>query len=302
MHADDGLTSTFDAERPRLHQMAFRMLGSVDDADDALQRAWLRAASADRTGVRSLPAWLTTVTARVCYDALRARRRRAERPLPEEPGGTGGGGRPPSSDGAPAGDPEDDAVMAESVGRALLVVLDRLSPAQRVAFVLHDVFALPFEDVGQVVERSPAAAKKLASRARARVRGATDGAEPPERADHRAVVEAFLTASRGGDIAALMELLAPDVVRRTDRVAVPAGTPSIVRGATAVAEETRVFGARARIAEVALVDGRPGIVVAPAGRLVTALRLTVADGRITEIDVVAEPSRLAAISLAVPPT
>ena len=202
--------------------------------------------------------------------------------------------------------------MAESVGLALLVVLDRLTPAQRVAFVLHDVFAVPFEEIATVVDRSPVAAKKLASRARDRVRGAaisrSPGGSPSptapttrDLAGQRALIDAFLAASRDGDLATLLDVLAPDVVRRADRFAVPAGIAAEVRGADAVAEETKVFAARARTAEVALVDGAPGIVVAPEGRLVAVLHVTVVDGRIAEFEVVGDPARLATTTVAILP-
>jgi RNA polymerase sigma-70 factor (ECF subfamily) len=297
MGSGEGLTERFEAHRDHLRQVAFRMLGSLDEADDAVQQAWMRANRADLSGVENLAGWLTTVTSRVCLDMLRSRQRRGERAL----AGSGEPGIVESSVAAPAGSsPEAEAVMAEAVGLALLVVLDRLSPAQRVAFVLHDLFAVPFDQIAQVVDRSTVATKKLASRARDRVRGpATSPASGPERAEHRAVVEAFLTASRSGDFDTLLHLLAPDVVRRADRVAIPAGTATEVRGARAVAEETRVFAARARQAEVALVDGVPGIVVAPSGGLLNVLRVTVADGRITELDVIANPTRLAETTLGV---
>lgn len=291
MSADDGLAVFFEANRDHLRGVAYRMLGSLDEAEDAVQQAWLRADQADLSGVDNLTGWLTTVTARVSLDLLRARRRRAERPFDSGVGTisvTTGGTRM-----------EDEAVMAESVGLALLVVLDRLSPAQRVAFVLHDVFAVPFEEIALVVDRSVVAAKKLASRARERVRGVTT-VEAPHPTEHRAVVDAFLAAARGGHIDVLLKLLAPDVVRRADRFAVPVGTAAEIRGARAVADETKVFAARARTAEVALVDGELGVVVAPLGRLFAVLRVTLHDGRITELEVIAEPARLEQITLAVP--
>lgn len=291
MSPDDGLAARFETNRDHLRGVAFRMLGSLDEADDAVQQVWLRAHGADLSGIANLTGWLTTVTSRVCLDTLRARRSRNEHPLTAAPTGrfvaTGGGA-----------EPEEEAVLAESVGLALLVVLDRLSPAQRVAFVLHDLFAVSFDEIAAVVDRSTVATKKLASRARERVRGVTT-VEAPEQAEHRAVVDAFLTASRGGDLDTLLELLAPDVVRRADRFAAPAGTAAEVRGSRAVADETKVFAARARAAEVALVDGTPGIVIAPLGRLYAVLRLTLDDGWITEIDVIADPAQLDQITLAV---
>jgi len=290
MNGHEGLAARFEADRAHLRGVAYRMLGSLEEADDAVQRAWLRADRSDLDGVANLTGWLTTVVARVCLDMLRSRRRRGEEPLSAVADVAAGGHRDGSG-------PEEEAVLAESVGRALLVVLDRLGPAERVAFVLQDLFAVPFEEIATVVGRTPAASRKLASRARARVRGeATVGAV--DLARHAAVVEAFLAATRGGDLDALVELLAPDVVRRADRHAVPADVAGDVRGARAVAEETRVFSRGARAAEVALVDGRPGLVVAPAGRLRVVLRLTVEDGRITVMEVISDPVGLRRVRLA----
>lgn len=287
MTPDDDLAAWFASEREHLRAVAIRMLGSAAEADDALQETWLRADGADRSAIANPGAWLTTVTSRVCLDRLRARTRRGEIALPA---GAGASARP---------EPAEEAVLVESVGRALLVVLDRLTPAQRVAFVLHDLFAVPFDEVASVVDRSVPATKKLASRARGRVRGAAD-APGPDPAGHGAVVAAFLAAARGGDLDTLLDLLAPDVVRRADRQALPAGSPTEVRGARAVAEETRIFVSRARAAAVAVVDGRPGIVVAPGARLEMVLRFAVTDGRIVAYDVIADPDRLAAVVIAVP--
>lgn len=291
MHTDDSLAARFEADRPHLRAVAYRLPGSLDDADDAVQAAWLKVCRADLREIRNLTAWLTTVVSRECLDLLRSRKRRSEAPLLDHE---------PAAPAAPVVSPADEeALLAESVGLALLVVLDRLSPAQRVAFVLHELFAVPFEEVGRVIERSPAAAKKLASRARARIHG-----DPPvERrlhADHFPLVAAFLAASRGGDVTTLLDLLAPDVVRRVDRVLVPGEVATEVRGAQAVAEETKMFAARAHAGGLAWVDGSPGVVIAPLGRLVAVLRLAVADGRIREVDVIGDPGRLAAVSLAVP--
>ncbi|MBA2387611.1 MAG: sigma-70 family RNA polymerase sigma factor [Acidimicrobiia bacterium] len=291
MSGDASLEARFESSRDQVRGVAYRVLGSLDDADDAVQRAWLRADQADLSGVENLTGWLTTVTARVCLDMLRTRRSRNERPLTVAPSG------PAASTGGVT-EPEEEAVLAESVGLALLVVLDRLSPAQRVAFVLHDLFAVPFEEIAVVVDRSTVATKKLASRARARVRGVTT-VEAAAPAEHYAVVDAFLAAARGGDLGTLLELLAPDVVRRADRFAASTGISTEVRGARAVADETKVFAARARTAEVALVDGVPGIVVAPLGRLFAVLRMTVYGGRITDFDVIADPAQLDQITLAI---
>ncbi|MFI6986118.1 sigma-70 family RNA polymerase sigma factor [Embleya sp. NPDC050154] len=290
MNGHEGLAVRFEAHRDHLRGVAYRMLGSLDDADDAVQAAWLRVDRAGVDGVENLAGWLTTVVARVCLDMLRIRRTRGEEPLAsmpeavsERPGGV---------------EPEHEAVLAESVGQALLVVLDRLTPAERVAFVMHDLFAVPFAEIAPVVGRSSVASKKLASRARERVRGVATVDEVDLARDY-GVVDAFLAAARGGDLDTLVELLAPDVVRRADRLAVPDEVATDVRGARAVAEETRVFAHRARVGDVALVDGRPGIVIAPNGRLFLVLRLTIVDGRITEIDVIADPARLSHLPLAV---
>jgi RNA polymerase sigma-70 factor (ECF subfamily) len=305
MNRDEGLAASFESHRDHLRGVAYRMLGSLDEADDAVQQAWLRAQRADRRGVENLAGWLTTITARICLDMLRARRRRGERPLPEgevaagvAPAEAPGGGDGTFATGAR--DPAGEAVLAESVGLALLVVLDRLSPAQRVVFVLHDLFAVPFDEIALAVGRSTVATKKLASRARERVRGAPTIEEPLEPREERAVVEAFLAAARGGDVGRLLHLLAPDVVRRADPVALPVGVPTVLRGADAVADETRLLAARAGAAEVALVDGAPGIVVAPGGRLFAVIRVTVDAGRVTAYEVVADPDRLARIALVVP--
>jgi RNA polymerase sigma-70 factor (ECF subfamily) len=292
MHRADGLAARFESERVHLQGVAYRILGSLDEAADAVQQAWLRMELADLGAIQNLTGWLTTVTGRICLDMLRARRRRDETSLPASASLA-------DSTTRLRAQPEGEAVLADSVGLALLVVMDRLSPAQRVAFVLHDLFAVPFEDIAVVVDRSAAATKKLASRARERVRGVSP-CDAPYPAEHDAVVHAFLRASQGGDIDALLELLAPDVVRRADRFAVPANVPSEVRGARAVAEQSRRFVSRARTAEVALVDGAPGIVIAPMGRLFAILRVTISGNRITEFDVIADPAELDKIVLAVP--
>ena len=291
MRPDADLAVQFESHRDHLRGVAYRMLGSLDAADDALQETWLRADRADLTGVKNLAGWLTTVTARVCLDTLRRSRRRNERSLDALAADP-----PAAGDGS---EPGEEAILAESVGLALLVVMDHLSPAQRVAFVLHDLFAVPFEDIAAVVDRSTVATKKLASRARERVRGAPT-AFASDHAEHLAVVDAFLAAARGGDVDTLLDLLAPDVTRRADGFAVPTGIASEVRGARAVAEETRVFASRARNAAVALVDGKPGIVIAPLGQLLAALRVTVEDQRIAELEVIAEPAALSRITVTVP--
>jgi RNA polymerase sigma-70 factor, ECF subfamily len=278
------LARRFDANRQHLRSVAYQLLGSVADADDAVQSAWLKASRADFGAVDNLTGWLTTITAREALDQLKVRMRRAEWPL-------AGAEELDRLTGEVAAPAEDDALLADSVSRALLVVLDRLSPAQRVAFVLHDVFALPFETIADVFDRSPAAAKKLASRARGRVH-AGGAAHPPRTAKHVELVEAFMAASRGGDIPTLLDLLAPDVVRRVDRVLVPDDVPTELRGAREVAEETRRFVQRARLGVVVLIDGVPGIAVASAGRAHTLLRIGFDDDdRIRSIDITAEGHR-----------
>ncbi|MGW3999030.1 sigma-70 family RNA polymerase sigma factor [Amycolatopsis sp. NPDC004772] len=276
----DDLAAEFEAERGRLRGLAYRMLGSAAEADDAVQEAWLRLNRVD--SVDNLAAWLTTVVSRVCLDVLRSRKARREEPLDVVP--------EPVADADPAG----EAALADSVGRALLVVLDALGPAERIAFVLHDLFAVPFDRIAPVLDRTPVAAKKLASRARQRIRGTTP-LPPADLARHRRVVDSFLAAARGGDLASLLDVLAPDVVRRADAAALPVGAPLEVRGARAVAEETQVFGKRARFAEAALVDGAVGVVVAPRGRLLLALAVTVEGERVAAYEVIAAPARLAAL-------
>jgi RNA polymerase sigma-70 factor, ECF subfamily len=290
MSDHDRLAERFETQRSHLRGVAYRMLGSLSEADDAVQEAWLRLRRADTSGVENLPGWLTRVVARVCLDMLGARTARREQPLGLQPPGA-------VVDGRGRCDPEQEALLAESVGLALLVVLDRLAPAERVAFVLHDLFAVPFDQIAAIVERSPTATKKLASRARHRVHGNATSPDT-DRTRQRHVADVFLAATRGGDITALLAVLDPSVVRRADRAALPAG-PAELRGAQAVAKETRVFSRRARFAQLALVDGTVGIVVAPRGRLLLAIGLTIKDDKIAEIDVIADPPRLHQLDLAV---
>jgi len=281
------LAERFETQRARLCAVAYRMLGSQPEAEDAVQEAWVRLSRSDTGEVDNLAGWLTTVTARVCLDMLRSRASRREDPLGdgvlEARVGTGAG----------AG-PEDEAVLADSVGLALLVVLDTLSPAERLAFVLHDLFAVPFEEIAAIVGRSPAAARQLASRGRRRVRGASAGPElDPTR--QREVVGAFLAASREGDFASLVELLDPDVVLRADGAAVRAGAEREVRGAHSVAA---TFSGRARAARLALVDGVVGAVWARGGRPRVVFGFTVAGGKVVAIDLVADPERLSRLHIA----
>jgi RNA polymerase sigma-70 factor (ECF subfamily) len=272
--------------------VAFHLLGSVADAEDAVQSAWLKASHADHDMIENLTGWFTTITAREAVDQLRARKRRAEQPL------AGLDQRAPAAVATPAG-ADEDALLTDSVSQALLVVLDRLSPAQRVAFVLHDVFALPFDRIGELLSRSPEAAKKLASRARRRLH-AGGSAGPARTTEHLKIVEAFLDASRGGDIRMLLDLLAPDVVRRVDRELVPDDVPTELRGAKKVAEETRRFALRARAGVVVLVNGVPGIAIAPTGHVEALLQIGIDDGRIHTIDIVGDADRLKSSVLTLP--
>jgi len=290
---DEGewLAERFQENRIHLRAVAYRMLGSLSEADDAVQEAWLRLSRSGPSGVENLGGWLTTVVGRVCLDMLRSRKARREEPLgvhmPE-----------PVISRADGVDPEHEALLADSVGLALLVVLDTLAPAERLAFVLHDMFAVPFEEIAAIVDRSPAAARQLASRARRRVQGAA----PVPDADltrQREVVDAFLAASRSGDFDALVAVLDPDVVLRADRGAVPAGGSRVVRGARAVAEQALTFARFAPFARAALVNGTAGVVTAPGGQPFAVMGFTVTRGRIVEIDILADPERLGRLDLTV---
>jgi RNA polymerase sigma factor (sigma-70 family) len=278
--------TTFEEHRDHLRAVAYRMLGSLTEAEDAVQEAWLRMDRTDVTDVRNMRGWLTTVVARICLDMLRARSARSEEPLDEAPA-------IPAPDGV---DPEAEAVLADSIGVALLVILQTLSPAERLAFVLHDMFDLPYAEIAPIVGRSENTAAQLAARARRRVRGKTpDPATDLVR--QRRLIDAFLAAARDGDFDALLSVLEADVVLRADAAA--AGTPTTIRGARAVAANARAFSANARFAEPALVDGAVGIVVAPKGKLALVLRFTVVGDKISEIDIDADPQRLCRFSLAV---
>ena len=284
MDEGEWLAQRFEEQRPRMRGIAFRMLGSTGEAEDAVQETWLRLSRVDEDGVDNLEAWLTTVVARVCLNMLRSRRRRCEEPLeddaPREPGAI----------------PEEEAVLADSVGLALLVVLDRLTPAERLAFVLHDMFDLPFDEIAPIVRRSPVATRQLASRARRRVRGTTP--PPADLPRQRRVVDAYLAATRTGDFEALIGLLDPDVVLRADAEAGPTREPVVLRGARTVAHGAVASAGRARATESALLDGRVGLVLAPEGRLTVALAFVVVDDHIAEIDVIAAPERLARLDVA----
>ena len=291
MDEHDWLAERFEANRTYLRAVAYRMLGSVSEADDAVQESWLRLNRTDTNDVENLRAWLTTVVARVCLDMLRSRKSRGEEPLgPHVP--------EPIVSGEDGMDPEHEALLADSVGLALLVVLETLSPPERLAFVLHDMFAVPFDEIAPIVSRSPAAARQLASRARRRVQGAAPSPDP-DLARQREVVDAFLAAARGGDMDALVAVLDPDVVLRVDRGAPAGRAAGDVRGAAAVAKQALRFKRLAAFARPALVNGAAGFVVTSAGRPRGVAGFTVSGGRIVEIDLLADPARLRELDLTV---
>jgi len=283
----DLLAQKFEAERAHLRAVAYRMLGSVAEADDAVQEAWLRLARADAGSVENLGGWLTTVVSRVCLDLLRSRKSRREEAL---------GVRVP--DPIVSADGGDELMLADSVGLALLVVLETLAPAERLAFVLHDMFGLSFDEIAPIVDRTPVAARQLASRARRRVQGA---ATPDrDRARQRRVVDAFLAASRGGDFDALVAVLAPDVVLRADLGTSGAGGSRELRGASNVAKGSLLYSKSAppdRRDVRALVNGAPGLVVFLGGKPASILGFTIAGDRIVEIDILADPARIARLDL-----
>ena len=284
------LAERFEEHRTHLRAVAYRMLGSSSEGDAAVHEAWLRLSRADATGIDNLGGWLTTVVARVCLDMLRSRTSRREEPLtPHAP--------EPVATVTSGSSPEQEALLADSVGLALLVVLDRLTPAERLAFVLHDMFAMPFEEIAPIVGRSATATRQLASRARRRVRG---GAAAPDSdlVRQREVVDAFLAALRGGDFEGLLAVLDPDLVVRAD-VPAPSGAPAEIRGAAVWAKQAIAFGQLARLARLALVNGAVGIVMAPRGRLFRVVRLTIANGKITQIEVIGDRSRLGALDLSI---
>ncbi|MFI6448405.1 sigma-70 family RNA polymerase sigma factor [Kitasatospora sp. NPDC050543] len=291
MDERESLIERFEEHRPHLRAVAYRMLGSAGEADDALQDAWLRVSRADTDEVENIGGWLTTVVARVCLNMLRSRQYRREDPLDVQESD-------PAIGQESGGDPEQEALTADSVGLAMLVVLDTLAPAERLAFVLHDMFAVPFDEIALMIEKTPAATRQLASRARRRVKG---GAQPPvaDLARRREVVEAFLAATRGGDFDALVKLLHPGVVLRADKAVVPTPEPIVVNGAETVARGAMAAMERARATAVVLVDGAVGLAMAPLGRLFLVLNFSITDGLITEIDIVAEPERLHEVELSV---
>jgi RNA polymerase sigma-70 factor (ECF subfamily) len=288
MDEPDWLAERFEEHRTHLRAVAYRMLGSVSEAEDAVQEAWLRLSRSDTSAVENLGGWLTTIVARVSLNMLRSRASRREEPMGAEVP------EPVVSRQAGA-DPEHEALMADSVGLALLVVLETLAPAERLAFVLHDMFDVPFDEIAPIVGRSPAAARQLASRGRRRVHG-TATVPDAGLTRRREVVDAFLAASRGGDFDALLALLDPDVVLRADPAAVRTGAVGEVRGASAVAG---TFSGRARDAQPALVDGAAALVWAPGGRPRVVFGFTITDGRIVEIEMLADPTHLRELDIAI---
>jgi RNA polymerase sigma-70 factor (ECF subfamily) len=285
------LAERFEENRAHLRAVAYRMLGSLSEADDAVQEAWLRLSRAGASEVENLGGWLTTVVARVSLNMLRSRRTRSEEPLgPRVPD--------PIVDPAEGTDPEHEALLADSVGLALLVVLDALTPGERLAFVLHDMFAVPFDEIAQILDRSPDAARQLASRARRRVSGRAPAPDPDLDAQ-RGVVDAFLAASREGDFEGLVALLDPDVVLRADAGATLAGLSREVRGAEAVAAQARSFSRLDLVVRPALINGAAGAVATHDGKPFSVMGLTIRDGRIAEMDILADPERLSRLDLTV---
>ncbi|HMB91482.1 MAG TPA: sigma-70 family RNA polymerase sigma factor [Rhodothermales bacterium] len=297
MNEHEWLADRFEENREHLRAVAYRMLGSLSEADDAVQEAWLRLSRSNTNAIENLRGWLTTVVARLCLDMLRSRKARREEPLETH--------RPDLVNRIAGRDPEHEALLADSVGLALLVVLETLTPGERLAFVLHDMFAVPFDEIAAIVDRSPAATRKLASRARRRVQ---EAATVPD-ADltrRREVVEAFLAASRGGDFDALLALLDPDVVLRADPTAIQMSKARKSQDASKLAHEVRgastvasTFSGQAQAAQVTLVNGAVGLVWAPGGRPHVVIRFTITDGKIVEIDLVADPERLRQFDLEV---
>jgi RNA polymerase sigma factor (sigma-70 family) len=297
MDQQSWLTEQFEENRPRLRGVAYRMLGSLSEAEDAVQEAWLRLNRIDTATVENLGGWLTTVVSRVCLNMLRSRRLRREEPIGPQIDW-------PSLKRGEGADPEGEAVLADSVGVALLVVLDTLTPAERLAFVLHDLFAMPFEEIGPIVGRSPDAARQLGSRARRRVRGAPAPSDAGK-ARQREVVEAFLRAARAGDIEGLLAVLDPDAVIRIDaaaRIDAPAaevGKPQEIRGASTWAKQFVALSRGLRFVQPALINGSVGLIFAPCGKLSRALTLTFTNAKVTQVEVIGDPARLREIDIAV---
>ncbi|MFY9867660.1 MAG: sigma-70 family RNA polymerase sigma factor [Trebonia sp.] len=292
MASPDWLTEGFETNRGRLRAVAYRMLGSLTEADDAVQEAWLRVARADASEVDNLSAWLTTIVARVCLNALRSRNARREEPLDAHV-------PDPVITRADELNPEDQALLADSVGLALQVVLETLTPAERLAFVLHDTFGLPFEEIAPMVDRSPAAARQLASRARRRVRGADVHSPDRDVARQREVVDAFFAAAHGGDFDALVAVLDPDVVSRIDAGAgalIPSG---VLHGAATVARQTLAIASISAPKHPVLVNGAAGVVITLGGQPVAVMGFTVSGGKVVEINSIVDPDRIRRLDLSV---
>ena len=290
MNDQDWLAERFEQNRGHLRAVAYRMLGSLSEADDAIQETWLRLGRSDTSTIDNLGGWLTTVVARICLDMLRSRTSRREESLDTEIV------EPPAKTATP--DPEQEAVLADSVGLALLVVLDRLSPAERLAFVLHDLFAVPFDEIARIVGRTEEATRQLASRARRRVQG---GGRVPDAELHqqRDVVDKFLVALRAGDFEGLVAVLDPDVLVHIDEAAAAPGAAREIRGAASWAKNAIAFSRGARFVRPVLVDGTVGAVLAPQGHLSRVLRLTIKEGRIREVEIIGDSARLQELDLAV---
>ena len=284
MDESNWLAQRFEENRGHMRGVAYRMLGSLSEADDAVQEAWLRLSRSEPGSIQNLSGWLTTVVARVCLDMLRSRKSRGEESLEER-----------ATDPV-AADPEEEVLLADSVGIALLVILDRLTPGERLAFVLHDIFAVPFEEIATIVGRTPTAARQLASRARRRVQG-TDPAAGASRTEQREIVDAFLSALRRGDVEGLVSVLDPDVLVKVDGGR--PGAPREIRGARNWAKGAVAYSQTARFAQAALVDGVVGAVFATGGRLFSVLSFTITQGKIAQVDVIANPARLREVDLAV---
>jgi RNA polymerase sigma-70 factor (ECF subfamily) len=291
MNQQERLAEQFEAQRSRMRAVAYRMLGSLSEVEDAVQEAWLHMSRSDTSGVANLGGWLTTVVARICLDMLRSRKSRREEPL-------GAYVPDPIVSREDATDPEHQALLADTVGLALLIVLETLSPAERLAFVLHDMFAVPFEEIAPIVGRSATAARQLASRARRRVQGAAT-APTPDLTRQRAVVDAFFAAARNGDFDALVAVLDPEVVLRADGGVIRPGASAVVRGAREVAKRALSFAQPAALVRAALVNGAAGVVVVVDGRPFSVMGFTVADGKIVAIDALADPERLHQLDLSV---
>jgi len=291
MAESEWLVEGFEKNRPRLRAVAYRMLGSLAEADDAVQETWLRLRRSDASGVDNLGAWLTTIVARVCLNVLRSRNTRREEPM-------GMNVPDPVISRVNGTNPEDEALLADSVGLALLVVLQTLTPAERLAFVLHDMFDLPFEEIAPVVGRSPATARQLASRGRRRVRGADIRVPDPDVARQREVVDAFFAAARRGDFDALVAILDPDVVLRSDGGTARPDASVVLRGAAAVAGRTLTIDQPSEPKLPILVNGAAGVVVTLGGQPVAVIGFTVSRGKIVEIDAITDPERLLRLNLA----